>query len=139
LCDYFDNQAGLPACILKILANVLIALAPPSNATSTTIALVVDFPASELLLSHHFIIASTQIIPPQQQCQILPAERRMFIISLPASKKRKLTVEQNFQRILAQEAATSANENRVNNKFPPNEPMVESRDGEEKADERTSK
>jgi hypothetical protein len=47
------------------------------------------------------------------------------------SKKRKLTVEQNFQRILAQEAATSANENRVNNEFPPNEPMVE-------ADERTS-
>jgi hypothetical protein len=64
LCDYFDNQAGLPAHILKILAKVLTALAPPCNANSTMIALVIAFPASELLLSHHFIIASTQIIPP---------------------------------------------------------------------------
>jgi hypothetical protein len=64
LCDYFDIQAGLPACLSKILANVSIALAPPSNANSTTIALFVAFPASELLLSHHSIIVSSQIISP---------------------------------------------------------------------------
>jgi hypothetical protein len=64
LCHYFDNQAGLPARLSKILANVSIALAPPSNANSTTIDLFVAFPASELLLSHHSIIASSQIISP---------------------------------------------------------------------------
>jgi hypothetical protein len=84
LCDYFDNQAGLPVHLSKILVNVSIALAPPSNANSTTIALVIAFPASELLLSHQSIIASTQIVPPQQQCQLLPAERRIFMISSTA-------------------------------------------------------
>jgi hypothetical protein len=64
LCDNFDNQAGLPARLSKIVANVSIALAPPSNANSTTIALFIAFPASELLLSHHSIIASSQIISP---------------------------------------------------------------------------
>jgi hypothetical protein len=63
LCDYFDIQVGLPACLSKILA-VSIALAPPSNANSTTIALFIAFPTSELLLSHHSIIASSQIISP---------------------------------------------------------------------------
>jgi hypothetical protein len=65
LCDYFDNQGGLPARLSKFLANVSIAaLAPPSNANSTTIAFVVAFPASELLLSHHSLIPSTQIVLP---------------------------------------------------------------------------
>jgi hypothetical protein len=69
-------------CVSKFLA-VSIALAPPSNADSQTIALVVAFPASELLLSHRSFIASTQIVPPhhlKQQCQILPAER-MFMMT----------------------------------------------------------
>jgi hypothetical protein len=47
------------------------------------------------------------------------ARRKENIHDLFYSKKRKLSVQQNFQRILAQEAAASANENRVNNKFPP--------------------
>ncbi len=65
LCDYFDNHAGLPARLTKILANVSIAaLAPPSNSNSTTIAFVVAFPASELLSSHRSLIASTQIVLP---------------------------------------------------------------------------
>jgi hypothetical protein len=59
------------------------------------------------------------------------AHRKNNIHDLFYSKKRKLTVEQNFQRILAQDAAASANKNRVNNEFPPNEPMVESRDANE--------
>jgi hypothetical protein len=41
-----------------------IALTPPSNANSIMIALFIAFPASELLLSHHSIIASSQIISP---------------------------------------------------------------------------
>jgi hypothetical protein len=52
------------------------------------------------------------------------ARRKNNIQNLFYSKKRKLSIQQNFQRILAEEAATSANENRVNNKFPPDEPMV---------------
>jgi hypothetical protein len=64
LCDYFYNQAGLPARLSKILTNVSIALTPPSNANSTMIALVIAFPACELLSSHHSIIASSQIVPP---------------------------------------------------------------------------
>jgi hypothetical protein len=59
------------------------------------------------------------------------ARRKKNIHDLFCSKKWKLSVEQNFQRILAQDAAASANENRVNNKFPPNEPMVESCDANE--------
>jgi hypothetical protein len=58
------------------------------------------------------------------------------MISFFTSKMRKLSVEQNFHRILAQEAAASANENRVNNEFPPNEPMVESCDANECMSER---
>jgi hypothetical protein len=61
---------------------------------------------------------------------------RKNIHNLFASKKRKLYVEQNFQRILAQEAAASTNENRDNNKFPPDEPMVESHDADEPMSER---
>jgi hypothetical protein len=64
------------------------------------------------------------------------ARRKNNIHDLFCSKKRKLSVEQNFQRILAQDAAASANENRVNNKFPPDEPMVESRDANERMLER---
>jgi hypothetical protein len=112
------------------MCRLLLSLAPPSNANSTMIALVIAFPASELLLSHCSLIASTQIVLPRQQCQLLPAERIIFMIS-SAAKKRKLSVEQNFQRILAQDAATSANENRVNNEFPPDERMVESCDANE--------
>jgi hypothetical protein len=59
------------------------------------------------------------------------ARRKNNIHDLFCSKKRKLSVEQNFQRILAQDAAASANENRVKNEFPPDEPMVESRDANE--------
>jgi hypothetical protein len=59
------------------------------------------------------------------------ARRKDNIHDLFNSKKWKLSVKQNFQRILAQEAAASANENRVNNKFPPDEPMVESSDANE--------
>jgi hypothetical protein len=66
----------------------------------------------------------------------LPAERIIFIYDLFYSKKRKLSIEQNFQRILAQDAAASANKNRVNNEFPPDEPMVESRDANECMSER---
>jgi hypothetical protein len=47
--------------------------------------------------------------------------------------------QQNFQRILAQEAATSANENRVNNKFPPDEPMVKHRAADEHMSERDNR
>jgi hypothetical protein len=47
--------------------------------------------------------------------------------------------QQNLQRILAQEAATSANENRVNNKFPPDEPMVEHRAADEHMSERDNR
>jgi hypothetical protein len=54
-----------------------------------------------------------------------------------SSKKCKLNIQQSFQRILAQELAqelaTSANDNRVSNDFPPNEPMVKSRHGQENA------
>jgi hypothetical protein len=64
------------------------------------------------------------------------AHRKKNVHYVFTSKKQKLTIEQNFQRILAQEAATSANENRVNNEFPPNEPMVKSHNGEEKVDAR---
>jgi hypothetical protein len=62
------------------------------------------------------------------------AHSKQNILDLYTSKKWKLSVQQNFQRILAQEAATatvSTNENRGNNKFPPNEPMVKSRDANE--------
>jgi hypothetical protein len=62
--------------------------------------------------------------------------RKENIHDLFNSKKRKLSVEQNFQRILAQEAAASANENRVNNKLPPDEPMVENSDANERMSER---
>jgi hypothetical protein len=48
------------------------------------IALVVAFPASELLLSHCSLIASTQIDLHRQQCQLLPAERIIFMISSAA-------------------------------------------------------
>jgi hypothetical protein len=64
------------------------------------------------------------------------ARRKENIHDLFNSKKRKLSVEQNFQRILAQEAAASANENRVNNKLPPDEPIVESSDANECMSER---
>jgi hypothetical protein len=96
--------------------------------------LVIAFPASELLLSHRSIIASTH----HSSSTAMPtfARRKENIHDLFTSKKRKLSAEQNFQRILAQEAATSANENRVNNKFPPHEPMVESRDANERMSER---
>jgi hypothetical protein len=54
-----------------------------------------------------------------------------------SSKKLKVNIQQSFQRILAQELAqelaTSTNDNRVSNNFPPNEPMVESRHGQENA------
>jgi hypothetical protein len=63
------------------------------------------------------------------------ARRKKNIHDLFNSKKWKLSVKQNFQRILAQEAATSTNENRVNNEFPPNEPMVESHDANERMSE----
>jgi hypothetical protein len=52
------------------------------------------------------------------------AHRKNNIHDLFYSKKWKLSIQQNFQRILAEEAAASTNENRVNNKFPPDEPMV---------------
>jgi hypothetical protein len=84
LCVYFDNQAGLPARLSKILAIVSIALTPLSDANLTMIVLAIAFPASELLLSHQSIITSTQIIPPRQQCQLLPTERRIFMISSTA-------------------------------------------------------
>jgi hypothetical protein len=64
------------------------------------------------------------------------ARRKENIHDLFNSKMRKLSVEQNFQRILAQEAAASTNENRVNNEFPPDEPMVESSDANERMSER---
>jgi hypothetical protein len=63
------------------------------------------------------------------------ARRKENIHDLFYSKKRKLSVQQNFQRILAQEAAASTNENRVNNKFPPDEPMVERRTADERMSE----
>ena len=59
------------------------------------------------------------------------AHRKENIHDLFNSKKWKLSIKQNFQRILAQEAAASANENRVNNEFPPDEPMVESSNANE--------
>jgi hypothetical protein len=64
------------------------------------------------------------------------ARRKNNIHDLFYSKKRKLSVQQNFQRILAEEAAASTNENRVNNKFPPDEPMVECRAADEHMSER---
>jgi hypothetical protein len=53
--------------------------------------------------------------------------RKENIHDLFNSKKQKLSVEHNFQRILAQEAAASANENRVNNELPPDEPKITQR------------
>jgi len=54
------------------------------------------------------------------------AQRKNFN-QLRASKKRKLTIEQNIQRMLAQEAVADANENITNNNsLPLNEPMEES-------------
>jgi hypothetical protein len=50
--------------------------------------------------------------------------RKENIHDLFNSKKWKLSVEQKFQRILAQEAAASTNENRVNNELPPDEPKI---------------
>jgi hypothetical protein len=59
------------------------------------------------------------------------AHRKENIHDLFYSKKWKLSIKQNFQRILAQEAAASTNKNRVNNKFPPDEPMVKRRAADE--------
>jgi hypothetical protein len=59
------------------------------------------------------------------------ARRKENIHDLFNSKKWKLSIKQNFQRTLAQEAAASTNENRVNNKLPTNEAMVESSNANE--------
>jgi hypothetical protein len=60
------------------------------------IALVIAFPASELLLSHCSLITSTQIILPQQQCQLLPTERIIFMIS-SAAKSRSSALNKTFR------------------------------------------
>jgi hypothetical protein len=65
----------------------------------------------------------------------MPTFARRENVSLLRSKKRKLNVQQSFQQILAQEILTTTNGNRVSNDTPPNEPMVESCDCEENADE----
>jgi hypothetical protein len=62
--------------------------------------------------------------------------RKNNIHDLFYSKKQKLSVQQNFQRVLAEEAAAAANENRVKNKFPPNEPMVKRHAADEHMSER---
>jgi hypothetical protein len=97
--------------------------------------LVIARPASELLLGHHSIIASTDHSSSLSKAAMPNFGCRKSVHDLFTSKKRKLSVQQNFQQLLAQQAAASTNENRVSNEFPPNEPMVKSCDGEENADE----
>jgi hypothetical protein len=79
LCNYFDKQAGLPAHILKILANVLIALTVPSNANATTIALVIAFPASESLPQHRsFLLNSNAKFCPQKvECSLFLYQQKV--------------------------------------------------------------
>jgi hypothetical protein len=94
------------------------------------IVLAIAFPASELLLSHQSIITSTQIIPPRQQCQLLPTERRIFMISSTA-KSGSSASNKTFREFWLKKQPPLPLKNRFNNKCPPDEPMVECRAADE--------